>query len=190
MANTNVLGLLMIGVLMLASCGSKKNNGDIIAPKPIEKHSDKILMMQNYKNTTNQNWAGSTYIVSLSRTVDKSLSTAEDENGQKYYDNKIDLVVSRSDGSVFFKKTFYKTDFKQYIDDGVSKKGALLGVVFDRVDGQNLIFGASIGSPDKISDEFIPLVVKLSKTGVLSISKDTDLDTESDIATDEQDDSN
>ncbi len=180
----------MFGTLLLTSCGEKKNTGDIIAPKPEEKHSNGILSMQNYQDTSAKTWMGKIYNITVTRTVDRSLPVAEDENDQKYYDNKITLLVKRSDGSVFFEKTFSKSDFSQYISGSYSQKGALLGVVFDKVDGANLIFGASIGSPDKTSDEYIPLVVRLSKGGTLSIEKDTQMDTGSDVVPDEQDDSN
>ena len=42
----------------------------------------------------------------------------------------------------------------------------------------NLCFAASVGSPDVMSDEYLPLVVKISKMGEVSISKDQLLDTE------------
>ena len=188
---TKVLSLLVFGTLLLTSCGGKKDNGDIIAPKPVEKHSDAILSIQNYHNTSTQNWGGNTYSITVTRTVDRSLPVTEDENGQKYYDNKINLLVKRSDGSVFLEKIFSKSDFSEYITGDYGKKGALLGVVFDKIDGGNLKFGASIGSPDKTSDEYIPFVVTISRSGSVSISKDTQMDTGSDVAPqDEQDDSN
>ncbi len=130
---TKVLSLLVFGTLLLTSCGGKKDNGDIIAPKPVEKHSDAILSMQNYHNTSTQNWGGNTYSITVTRTVDRSLPVTEDENGQKYYDNKINLLVKRSDGSVFLEKIFSKSDFSEYITGDYGKKGALLGVVFDHL---------------------------------------------------------
>ena len=63
----------------------------------------------------------------------------------------------------------------------------MLGIVFDRADGASLIFAASVGSPDKMSDEYVPLVMTISRGGTVSIAKDTQLDTVSDAA-DEADD--
>ena len=88
------------------------------------------------------------------------------------------MRVLRSDGSVFFERTFLKSDFTQYISDAYAK-GALLGVVFDCVEGESLRFAASVGSPDRMSDEYEPLVVKISRMGAVSIAKDTKLDTAS-----------
>ena len=70
----------------------------------------------------------------------------------------------------------------------------MLGIVFDKVEGNNLIFAVSIGSPDKMSDEYVPLVMKISNLGAVSIQKDTLLDTgntegdESEVDTEDDDD--
>ena len=56
-------------------------------------------------------------------------------------------------------------------------KGALLGIVFDRAEGASLWFAASVGSPDKMSDEYVPLLLKISRGGGISIARDTQLDT-------------
>ena len=54
----------------------------------------------------------------------------------------------------------------------------MLGVVFVRAEGDYLLFAGSVGSPDMASDEYVPLVVKLSRMGNISIAQDTILDTE------------
>ena len=55
----------------------------------------------------------------------------------------------------------------------------------DRAEGDNLLFAASVGSPDKMSDEYIPLLLKVSRQGKVSISKDTQLDTGSSEASEQ-----
>ena len=44
-----------------------------------------------------------------------------------------------------------------------------------------MYFAASVGSPDKSSDEYVPLVVKISRFGDVSIKKDATLDTQSEM---------
>ena len=39
------------------------------------------------------------------------------------------------------------------------------------------MFAASVGSPDRNSDEYVPLVLKVSRFGDIKISKDTQMDT-------------
>ena len=142
--------------------------------------------MDEYRQVRDVEWLGGTYKVVAERKPDTSLPQAVDEQGNRYYDNRITLTISRPDGTAFFNRTFSKTDFAQYVDDD-NADGALLGIVFDRADGGSLIFAASVGSPDKMSDEYVPLVLTVSRGGTVSIVKDTQLDTASDVV-DEADD--
>ena len=48
--------------------------------------------------------------------------------------------------------------------------------MFDRVDGDYLVFAASVGAPDVLSDDYVPMLLKLSRLGAVSIEKDTRLD--------------
>ena len=52
--------------------------------------------------------------------------------------------------------------------------------MFDRAEGNKLYFGASVGSPDPKSDEYVPLDVTIDNMSRLRISKATQLDTPSD----------
>ena len=120
---------------------------------------------------------GSTYQVLVERKADESLPLADDGQGNKYYDNRITVKIIRKDGSEFFNRTFVKEDFSAYVDALYKKNSALLGIVLDRAEADYLVFAASVGSPDKMSDEYVPLVMKVSRFGDVKISKDTQLDT-------------
>jgi hypothetical protein len=98
----------------------------------------------------------------------------KDETGQKYVDNVFSLKVSRKDGSVFYTRTFTKKALTQYLDDDFNKTGVFEGLVFDKAEGDYLFFGASVGHPQ--SDEYIPLVFRLSRMGELTIKRDTQMD--------------
>ena len=101
----------------------------------------------------------------------------KDETGQEFVDNVFSLAVSRADGSIFFSRTFTKKDVVNYIDENYRKAGVFEGLVFDRVDGDYLILAASVGLPQ--TDEYIPLVIRLSRMGQISIQRDTQMDTSS-----------
>ena len=113
----------------------------------------------------------------MERKADHSLPLADDGQGNKYYDNRITVKIVRKDGSSFFNRTFTKDDFAKYVDPLYRKNSALLGIVLDKAEGDNLVFAASVGSPDKMSDEYVPLLMKISRFGDVAISKDTQLDT-------------
>ena len=100
----------------------------------------------------------------MERKADESLPLVADEQGNKYFDNRITVEIKRADGSLFFKRTFVKTDFAKCLSNSYGRNGALLGVVFNEVKDNNLYFAASVGSPDIMSDSFVPIVVKLSRT--------------------------
>lgn len=164
---------------MFAACSEKPKSNDIIAKKPVKTAPKPTQNMGDYKQERTIEWLGGHYTINVERKADKSLPLAVDESGNKYYDNRITLTIMRSDGTEFFKRTFSKADFAEYAGDDYNN-GALLGIVTDHTDGDNLIFAASVGSPDKMSDNYVPLILKISRLGSISISRDTKLDTTSD----------
>ena len=170
--------VLAFGVLMgVVACKEKKQTDVIITTKPVPEAKKPTQKVGDYETTTPVDWVGSTYQVLVERKADESLPLADDGQGNKYYDNRITVKIVRKDGSEFFNRTFVKEDFSAYVDALYKKNSALLGIVLDRAEADYLVFAASVGSPDKMSDEYVPLVMKVSRFGDVKISKDTQLDT-------------
>ncbi len=168
--NKNIIIALIAVPLLLSSCGKKQQHEDIIvqdteAPKP-----QAPIRMQDYRQATDVQWLGKQYQVEVSRTASDSLAMVKDELGQQFVDNRIVLKVIRQDGSVFCTKTFTKAAFNSCLDDDYRKTGILEGLVFDKVEGNQLFFAASVSHPQ--TDEYIPLVVTLSNFGEVSVSRD------------------
>jgi len=173
-----IFSICLASLCVMLSCTEKKKQDVIIAQKPVVEQRNDTLQMQSYNSDVDREWLGNPYKISVKRYVDKSLPLAKDEQGQRYYDNKISLTITRGkDGSTFFDRVFTKGDFQSMLNNEFAENGALLGLVFDRVEGNNLIFAASVGSPDKTSDEYMPFVVTVSNFGNVGITKDTTLDT-------------
>ena len=162
--------------ILLTACKEKKNTDTIIAPKPVKAVQRGPMDMQETKQEWDADWADKQYKILIVRTPDSGLPLAQDEAGQKYHDNTISVRILRADGSEFFAKTFTKTDFNQYLDDNTKKNGALLGIVFDKLENDHLRFAASVGSPDVLSDQYMPMVLTISRMGAVSIVKDNTLD--------------
>ena len=172
--NKKIIIALIAVPLLLASCGKKKQHDDIIvqeteAPKP-----QAPIRMQDYRQTTDVQWLGKQYQVEVSRTACDSLAMVKDESGQQFVDNRIVLKVIRQDGSVFCTKTFTKAAFTGCLDDDYRKTGILEGFVFDKAEGNQLFFAASVSHPQ--TDEYIPLVVTISNFSEVAISKDNSLE--------------
>jgi len=179
MKRINYIFCAVLTATLITACSEKKKSNIIIAPKPVVKVQKSTLKMSNYEQARDIGWLGSTYKVVVKRVSDSNLPLVTLDENNKYYDNKITICIIRSDGSEFFNRTFTKEAFESYIDKHTQKAGALLGIVYVKPEGDNLCFAASVGSPDITSDEYVPMVLKISRMGTVSISKDQILDTDS-----------
>lgn len=166
---------LLVLTIGLTACGGKKKNEDIITQRVVEVQSNEPVRMQEYHDERDVNWIGKRYRVTVDRQPCDTLPMVKDERGQKYVDNVFQVTVSRADGSVFFNRKFVKSHFSQYVNDDYRRTGILEGIVFDKADGDWLVFGASVGHPQ--TDEYIPLVIRLSRMGVLEVHQDQEMDT-------------
>ena len=181
----HTLSLALI-LLAVTACQEKKQSTVIIAPKPEAPKASGPVEMQDMNAQNEVEWIGKTYKVVVSRKVDRELPMVEVEPGKKAYDNRINLRILRPDGTEFFNRDFTKSAFAGCLDETTKDSGVLLGIVLDRAEGDDLIFAASVGSPDVLSDEFIPMVLTVSRMGDVSIKRDTTMDTSA-SAEDEED---
>ena len=168
------------------SCKEEKKSTQIIVRKKVEEKVSAVQKMGDYQQNREVEWLEKTYTVSVDFKADPELPLVKDGK-QRYYDNRIRLRILRPDGSEFLNREFTKADFLPYLDNTYGKEGALLGIVLDRAEGDNLLFAASVGSPDKSSDEYLPLVMKISRMGNVTILRDVQLDTSA-TASQEQED--
>ena len=176
MKKIQLLAALLMAVLAI-SCGKKKESKDIIVPTAEVVKPKAPISMQPYSQQQEVAWLDKSYQVFINRVADDSLRMVQDETGQKFVDNRITLRVVRADGSVFFKKVFTKGTFDAQLDDDYRQTGILEGLVFDKVDGNNLVFAGSVSHPQ--TDEYIPLVVTVSNFGNVTIKRDDQMDTNS-----------
>jgi len=169
----SVMALAFVG-LLATSCGKKKQHDDIIVQETETPQPQAPIRMQDYKDVKDVQWLGKQYQVEVTRTASDSLAMVKDETGQQFVDNRIVLKVIRQDGSVFCTKTFTKSAFNACLDDDYRKTGILEGFVFDKAEGNQLFFAASVCHPQ--TDEYIPMVVTLSNFAEVGISKDQQME--------------
>ena len=186
MKNVMTIAAMAALALVLTACGEKKKSEDIITQRVVKVKPQAPIRMQDYTDQREVAWIGKNYRVTVQRQPSDSLPMVKDEAGQKFVDNVFQLTVSREDGSVFFSRQFTKANFTQYITESFRKKGILEGIVFDKADGDWLEFAASVGLPQ--TDEYIPLVLRLSRMGDLVIRQDTQMDTNGDTGDGSQSD--
>ena len=169
----SVLALTFVG-LITTSCGKKKQHDDIIVQETETPQPQAPIRMQDYKDVKDVQWLGKQYQIEVSRTACDSLAMVKDESGQQFVDNRIVLKVIRQDGSVFCTKTFTKSAFSACLNDDYRKTGILEGFVFDKAEGNQLFFAASVCHPQ--TDEYIPMVVTVSNFGEVGIAKDQQME--------------
>ena len=181
MKRINYILFTVLAAGLMASCAEeKKKSNIIIAPKPAAKVTNKPTQkMSDYEQARDIEWLGSTYKVIVKSESDSELPIVKLDETTKYYDNKITVRILRQDGTEFFNRSFTKSAFENYLDRHTKESGVLLGIVYVKAEGNNLCFAASVGSPDITSDEYVPMVLKISNLGAVNISKDQILDTES-----------
>ena len=168
-----ILTLSLVG-LITVSCGKKKQHDDIIVQETETPQPQAPIRMQDYKDVKDIQWLGKQYQIEVTRTADDSLNMVKDETGQQFVDNRITLRVIRTDGSIFCTKTFTKSAFDGCLDDDYRKTGILEGFVFDKAEGNQLYFAASVCHPQ--TDEYIPMVVTVSNFGEVGVAKDQQME--------------
>ena len=173
-----LLTIISAGLLIgtLGACKEKKVvDHNIILPKvPHEEVDTTIGRMDDTENTTDVKWGGD-YKVYVHRYADDSLALVNVTSKKQYYDNKIKIRITRADGSVFFDRVFTKKAFAEYLDEAYMAKSTLLGLVYYKVDGNYLYFAGSVGSPDMMSDDFVPFNMKITRHGEIAITKEEDI---------------
>lgn len=152
--------------LLLSACGGKKQSDEIIVERDaVEEHHPGVLGMPTNPQEGKIEWIGDAeYSYSIVRSQDKSLPQVTNHD-QDYYDNSISLVVKRSDGSVFFERKYTKKDFESVLPKMFRENGVLLGMNLEKVDGNNLRFVVSVGSPDENNEEFYLIMLTINNQG-------------------------
>ena len=176
--NKAIIYSLPLLIFVFASCKDKPKSNIIIAHKPIVVTTQhKPLVIGDVVRNSNISWVGGKYAVKVTVKCDTSLPLATD-GVTRYYDNRVNINIIRSDGSSFFNHTFTKSDFKNYVDSNYYTHGALIGIILEKVEGDNLKFAASIGNPDRSIDDFASLDITVSHLGGISIAKSNNEESE------------
>lgn len=170
---TTTLLIVVGSLVILSACKEKQEPTDIIVPKQTQQAPAEPVAMQDNDYVDEIDWTGKRYLIEINRRSDKELPMVSNAQGAKYYDNRFTVTVRRSDGTTFFSREFTKNDFADNVDAQFLHNNALLGIVFEEAQDTGLLFAASIGDPDPLSDEYVPLIISLSRTGNLSIRRDT-----------------
>ncbi len=164
-----ILSLCLAACLL--SCGKGDGKGEKVNERVYQLSSDSQTGEYEMQPSLSEGTAalgGAEYSYRIQRNPSRQLPLVKDEQGNRFVDNTIDLVVERN-GKQIVSKQFTKRDFASQVDAKFLAKSILEGLVFDRpVDG-HLRFAASVCYPQ--TDVFVPLCVMVSAQGSVRIEK-------------------
>lgn len=165
------LFLAVMLALVMGSCSRKKDTDTIITKIELPKVSKETKAACTGDNSQTFQWGSGNCEARVSVTADKGQPVVKDEDGNKYYDNVVTLVLDSPDG-LSVKREFRKGDFTPYINTDYIKpsKSIIKGLVFNKVENGNAVFVATIGSPDDMADEYMLVEVNVSKSGAVTMS--------------------
>ncbi len=164
------LGVCM-SVILLASCSSsKKNDGkDITMAAHDSISADSVQRMQVSESKVAISYKGKQYSSSVVRKPDSSLPVVQNDQGDRFSDNRITLQLTCG-GSSIVNKTFTKDSFSSLVDANFLKHAILEGLVYDKVTPQGIRYVASICYPQ--TDLYIPLSLTISADGRIAMAKE------------------
>lgn len=169
-------GLLMAGCLV-ASCSSR-------ASKTETAHADSLRVLM--KTTAESKEAvrmppanvanrflfqGKECEAQISRTPDEALPLVQNEQGDKYIDNRVTIHIN-SQGKTILNQSFTKEDFSSILSTHFLQGAILEGIAYDTIDANHILFAASVSYPE--SDLYIPIRLSIQSNGKITIEK-TDL---------------
>lgn len=184
MANKYSLLITILLVLLCASCKKEKETRTIVEITEEPKASNEPKAMEETVAQKSIEWGSSIYQVTISRKADKNV-VVKDADGNKYYDNIVTLCVDGPSANII-NRQFSKADFANYVNSDYikPKRSALMGIGYDKIEGGNAVFVATVGSPDAMDDEFMTVKITLSKSGDVTLSSLQTIDAESDDSAD------
>lgn len=171
--------IVLLLAICLTGCGEKKQDAKEEEKRifQIESIDEKSGLQRMQVSRVKQEIVckGKKFQLSVERTPDNDLPHVKSDMGL-FADNRINVKITRADGSVLFSKTFLKSDFASYLSASYLKHSVLEGLVFDDVrtnEKNEITLAASVSYP--MTDLYVPFKVIISQTGKMSIQKDEDM---------------
>lgn len=129
------------------------------------------------------------FIIHRTSSDDLPMVAGDISPNAQFHDNKATLTIKSGDRQMF-QQTFTKKDFASLVEPEMLAKSLLRGFVFDpsmNEGKEDIIFAVSVGYPQD-DEMYVPMLLKISTTGKVSMEKDTEVEviTLSDDLTDEE----
>ncbi len=167
--------------LMFCACtigNSDKDRQDSV--KSVVPSKSTVNSMSEYNLDGSVEVGGTKYNYEFAFNNDKSLPVVVTEEGLKYYDNNVKLYINKGSETVY-EHTFTKESFLSLIPAADYKRAVLAGFNFNYMQEDKhdrFYFIAVVGDPDETSDLSYSIGIAIDKSGNISTSIVTSVDTE------------
>ena len=178
-----LLFFFLLPLAFLSCDGTKGGSGtdsDSIWTRPEDVTAD-IMQLDSRTFTDTITAYGRLYTYTYHFEPDDSLPTIVNADGQRYRDNRVQLVITAPDGSTLLDRTFTKKSFLSTLDGVDPSSSALVGFNYNLnklEDHSGLYFIATVGDPDPTAELTSSVELTISSSGAISLSRATGLETD------------
>ncbi len=156
----------LCATLTLTGCGSEKTSGNQQDTTQTAISVTREPYADRERNTTHEAQMGShQYSIAIHQSPDKSLPTVKDALDQEFYDNRIEVKITRDGDEEIFAHDFSKDAFADHIGKNEIGKFILSGMGFDESASANgyIVLTAQVGEPG--SEDVQPFRISIPTSG-------------------------
>ena len=177
----STIAISIAAICLFANCTGNKtasSSQDTIATSAVSKNA--VNDMAEYNLDGQIEVEGTKYTYEFAFLNDPSLTVVTTDEGFRYHDNKVELVISHGQ-DVVYEHTFTKESFQSLIPAADYKRSVLAGFNFnymqqDRHD--RFYFIAVVGDPDETSDISYSVGIAIDRSGGIATNIVETIDTE------------
>lgn len=179
---TTKFAFVALLTFMSLACTSEKKT--VSAERVVEDVDPQtgIISLRNYTLSDTININNKLYNYACTFEPVDTMPILTNPQGLEYHESRVNIEI-KHEGNNVFSKTFYKSDFHDYVPSDFLKTSTVVGVNYNYMkrdtDRSAFYFIITVGDPDETSDNMAyPLELKVATDGSYSIKKAENLETE------------
>ena len=163
--------LACAAVVFFNACSSKdksrKDDATVLMQDSTQTAAPQRMQVSDVKETFT--YKGKEYQSFVVRRPDETLPMVQNEQGEKFVDNRISLRITCG-GKQVVDNVFTKESFASLVDAKFMKYAILEGLVYDKTTPGGIIYAASVCYPQ--SDLYVPIRLTVTADGKISMARE------------------